>query len=181
MIHQDHVNLLRGGIPAPGGVWADFGSGGGAFTLALADLLKPLGKIYSIDRDRAALREQEAALRAQFPGVEVHYLAADFTRRLDLPLLDGAVMANSLHFVARDAQVEVVRLVKSYLRPNGRLILVEYNVDAGNLWVPHPFSYLTWEALARKAGFNHTRLLATAPSRFLNEFYSALSETIGGS
>jgi len=38
MKHTEHVNLLRRGIPAPGGVWADFGSGTGAFTLALAEL-----------------------------------------------------------------------------------------------------------------------------------------------
>ena len=39
MNHEDHVRLLRKGIVEPGGVWADFGSGAGAFTLALADLL----------------------------------------------------------------------------------------------------------------------------------------------
>src|SRR5690554_4106120 len=41
MNHQDHVNLLRPGVPATGGVWADFGAGTGAFTLALAELLGP--------------------------------------------------------------------------------------------------------------------------------------------
>ena len=35
MNHRDHVNLLRRGVPEPGGVWADLGSGAGAFTLAL--------------------------------------------------------------------------------------------------------------------------------------------------
>ena len=39
MNHDDHVALLRGGIDQPGGVWADVGSGTGAFTLALADLI----------------------------------------------------------------------------------------------------------------------------------------------
>ena len=37
MDHTDHVNLIRAGV-STGGVWADFGSGGGAFTLALADV-----------------------------------------------------------------------------------------------------------------------------------------------
>jgi hypothetical protein len=36
---------LRDGVPEPGGVWADLGSGEGAFTLALADLLGPGGRI----------------------------------------------------------------------------------------------------------------------------------------
>src|SRR5260370_13953313 len=85
MNHQDHVNLLRKGIPNPGGTWADLGSGRGAFTLALADLIVPTDHIYSIDRDPSALRDQENAIRTQFPSPTVHYLTADFTQRLALP------------------------------------------------------------------------------------------------
>src|SRR5690554_4480107 len=99
MIHEDHVNLLRKGIPEPGGIWADFGSGGGAFTLALADLIGPTGEIYSVDKDAGVLRQQERAMQTRFPATAVHYVAADFTRKLALPVLHGIVMANSLHFV----------------------------------------------------------------------------------
>lgn len=173
MKHEDHVNLLNGGVPGPGGVWADLGSGEGAFTLALADLLGPSGTIYSVDKDRGALREQERAMRSRFPSVTVHYLAADFSRPLDLPPLDGIVMANSLHFV-RD-KGPVLGLVRSYLRPGGRLVLVEYNADRGNMWVPHPLSFGTWAALAERNGFANTHLIARVPSRFLGEIYSASS------
>jgi len=173
MNHQDHVYLLRKGISNPGGTWADLGSGRGAFTLALADLIGPTGHIYSVDRDSSALRDQEKTMRTQFPSTPVHYLNADFTHHLDLPPLDGIVMANSLHFLRqKDAMLQLVR---SYLRPGGRLLLVEYDTDRGNMWVPHPLSYGTWEQLARRGGFANTRLLATVPSRFLGEIYSALS------
>jgi ubiquinone/menaquinone biosynthesis C-methylase UbiE len=173
MNHEDHVNLLRQGIPDQGGIWADLGSGTGAFTLALADLLGPSASIYSLDRDKSALKEQERAMHTRFPTITVHYINADFTRRLDLPPLDGIIMANSLHFVRE--KNAVVQLIRSYLRPGARLILVEYNADRGNLWVPYPLSYSTWEALARRTGFASTRLLATRPSRFLGEMFSALS------
>jgi len=174
MNHDDHVALLRGGIDGAGGVWADLGSGTGAFTLALADLIGTGGEIYSVDKDRGALREQERALRVRFPAASVTYLVADFARPLELPPLDGVVMANSLHFQKqKDA---VIQLVRSYLRPGGRLILVEYNADQGNAWVPYPLSYSTWEALARRNGFADTRILARVPSRFLREMYSALSQ-----
>jgi ubiquinone/menaquinone biosynthesis C-methylase UbiE len=173
MNHNDHKNLLQRGIPGPGGLWADLGSGRGAFTLALADLVGPAGHIYSVDRDRNALREQERAMRASFPAVHAEYIVADFTQRLDLPPLDGVVMANSLHFVrGKDA---ILQLVRSYLRPQGRLILVEYNTDRGNPWVPYPLSYPTWETLARQNGFVSTQLLERRPSRFLGEMYSAVS------
>jgi len=174
--HEDHVALLRGGVLSQGGVWADLGSGTGAFTLALADLIGPSGEIYSVDRDRGALHQQERAMRASFPDVQVHYIEEDFSRPLDLPLLDGVVMANSLHYV-RDKD-PVLQRIRGYLRDEGCLVLVEYNADHGNPWVPHPLSYPTWEATARRTGFSSTKLLAAIPSRFLGEIYSALSRTI---
>jgi hypothetical protein len=95
MDHQDHINLPRGGVPAPGGVWADFGSGVGAFTLAPAELIGPSGQIHSVDRDRRALQQQERAMRGRFPATAVVYHPADFTQPLHLPPLDGVVMANA--------------------------------------------------------------------------------------
>jgi ubiquinone/menaquinone biosynthesis C-methylase UbiE len=173
MNHADHVNLLRQGVPASGGVWADFGAGTGAFTLALAELIGASGVVYAIDKDANALRENERQLRPRFSTTTAHYHVADFTRSLVLPSLDGIVMANALHFL-RDKD-SMVQLMRHYLKSNGRLLLVEYDVDKGNMWVPHPLSYGTWEALARRNGFRETRLLATQPSRFLGQIYSAVS------
>lgn len=171
--HRDHVGLIRDGVLGGGTTWADLGSGHGAFTLALADLLGPTGSIHSVDRDRGALQEQLPALRDAFPSVTTSPVVADFTRPLELPPLDGIVMANSLHFV-RDKR-PVLELVKGYLRPGGRLVLVEYDADRGNPWVPFPLSFPTWAALAADAGFRDTRRLASVPSRFLGSIYSALS------
>ena len=167
------MRLLRDGVPATGGVWADLGSGDGAFTLALADLLGPGAQIYSVDREAHSLERQEISMALQFSGVQVTYLVADYTRPLDLPPLDGIVMANSLHF--QRAKEGVLSLVRDYLKPGGQLLLVEYNSDHGNMWVPYPLSYPTWEKLATASGFVQTRLLATTPSRFLREIYSAES------
>jgi SAM-dependent methyltransferase len=170
------MDLLREGIPGRGGVWADFGAGEGAFTLALAELTGSEAVIYCIDKDRSALARLVQAMKARFkdrPTGNLQILNTDFTRRIDLPSLDGLVMANALHF-QRDKE-PLVRLLKSYLRPNGRLLLIEYNTDSGNAWVPHPLSYPTWEKLAARTGFKSTQLLATYPSRFLREIYSAMS------
>jgi SAM-dependent methyltransferase len=173
MNHQDHVHLIRAGIPLPGGVWADLGSGEGAFTLALAECLGPGGEIYSLDKDGRALQRQELALHARFPQVKLNTFQTDFTNPLPVPALDGVVIANALHFL-RD-KGPALRQIRAALKPDGRLIVVEYNVERGNLWVPHPFAYPTWVKLARQNGFDRTELLATRPSRFLEEIYSALS------
>ncbi|HXM58914.1 MAG TPA: class I SAM-dependent methyltransferase [Candidatus Dormibacteraeota bacterium] len=171
MDHRDHLDLIRDGV-APG-AWAELGSGGGAFTLALADLLGGRGHIVSIDRDAGALRRQRQALSSRFPGAQVEYVAADFTRPLDLADMDGVLMANSLHFVRR--KEPVLAAIHGWLKPGGRLLMVEYDADRGNPWVPHPFSYPTWERMAAASGFTGTRLLSRRPSGHLNAIYAALS------
>ncbi|TMF54300.1 MAG: class I SAM-dependent methyltransferase [Chloroflexi bacterium] len=170
MDHADHVRLLREGVTR-GGTWADLGAGTGAFTLALAELVGPSGEIVAVDRDRGALHELERALRPG--GATVRTLGADFTKPIAVNSLDGVVMANSLHFV-RDKS-PVLALVHTMLKPSGRLLLVEYDTDNGNPYVPHPLSFETWRALADASGFTGTRKLATVPSRFLGRIYSAES------
>ncbi len=204
MDHHDHVNLLKPASLRTGGTWADFGAGAGAFTLALRELVGPEAQIYAIDKDRGSLRELEGEYRSRFGDTsKLHIIPADFSRSVDLPSLDGIVMANSLHYF-RDAgewgkrgrraedigiaprdsasgasdKLILLQLLRSYLKPGGVLLLVEYNVDSGNMWVPYPLSFETWREFAPQAGFTEPRLLATHPSRFLHEFYSALAYRI---
>ena len=154
-------------MQSKGGHWADLGAGDGAFTLALAELLGPTGHITAIDKDATPLRRMAGQ-------TNIETLKADFSRPLDLADLDGVVMANSLHFL-RDKR-PALENVHDILKPGGHLIVVEYGADRGNPWVPHPFSYPTWEKMAAEAGFKNTRFLKTIPSRFLGSMYSAVSE-----
>lgn len=165
MRHDELVALIEGGVDARGGRWADLGAGEGAFTYALADLLGRDAQIVAVDKDARALRSIDGHIETR---------VADFTQPLDLHDLDGILMANSLHFV-RD-KAPVLQSVRNMLRPRGRLIVVEYGTDRGNHWVPYPFSYERWEAMAARAGFKSTRLLKTIPSRWLGSMYSAVSE-----
>jgi ubiquinone/menaquinone biosynthesis C-methylase UbiE len=173
MNHDDHVNLLR---PAnlTQGTYADFGAGGGAFTLALRELVGLDSTIYALDKDRASLKELESTHRARFNTTRnLILLKDDFSLDQSLPQLDGIVMANTLHFF-KDKD-KILRHVHGYLKPNGALLIIEYNVDSGNMWVPYPFSFDVCRVLVRRAGFRDPRLLAKTPSTFLNEFYSAVT------
>lgn len=151
MQQSEMVALIRGGVPGPGGLWADLGAGTGNFSWALAELIGPAGTIYAIDRDAKAIRSIQQRLAQAGPGATIIAQQADFTRALDLPVLDGVLMANALHFV-RD-QPAALALVASYLWPGGRLLLVEYDLRAPLPWVPYPVSLLHLGRLAAEAGF----------------------------
>jgi ubiquinone/menaquinone biosynthesis C-methylase UbiE len=173
--HTDYVNLLRPARLSAGGVWADLGAGGGAFTMALRELIGPTAEIYAVDKDPESLDALERAYIHRFGDTgRLQCLSADFAGTLHLPPLAGVLMANSLHFLG-DKEA-MLRGVRNLLKAKGLLLVVEYNVDAGNPWVPFPLSFQKFAAVAARAGFSSPRLLATHPSSFLREFYSAAAD-----
>jgi ubiquinone/menaquinone biosynthesis C-methylase UbiE len=176
MDHEDHVRLIRDGVAGAGRRWLELGAGRGAFTLALADLLAPGGEIVAVDRNAGDLRELASTMATRFPATGLHTVNADFTAPMSTegPPFDGLLAANALHFV-RDPAAVIDRL-RRILRPAARVIVVEYDSDRGNAWVPHPFSYGRWEAMASDAGLADTRLIGRVPSRFLGAIYAAASE-----
>jgi SAM-dependent methyltransferase len=181
MDHADHVGLIRAGVSAnpeaaPLRRWLELGAGEGAFTLALADLLGPGAEITAIDRDAEALRRLAGEMTARFPAARLTTLTADFDRPFALVgrPYDGLLAANALHFV-RDPAAVIARLVP-LLRPAARVVVLEYDADRGNPWVPHPFSYRTWQRIAADAGLVGTREIGRVPSRFLGAIYAAASD-----
>ena len=174
MTREDHHALLRGAIAAPGGTWADLGSGTGVFTAALAEALGPGAVIYSVDTDARALQEQERMMRERFPGVRLHTRLADFNRPLAFPIMDGVLMANSLHF--QDDPCASLARAALLLAPGGRVVIVEYDVKKASPWVPSPIPWEHLASVAACAGLSGTRLLDIRPSRYHGTVYSAVSE-----
>lgn len=173
MTETDIATLLAPGVSPGEAVWADLGSGDGAFTLALRQRLGPDADIYSVDAERARLARQERAFRAGPGTARTHFIAADFTHAMDVPPLDGILMANALHFV--EDQVSLLRALRALLRPAGKLLLVEYDITRGSAYVPYPIASTRLAPLMAAAGFTPPTVLATVRSRYWSRIYSALS------
>jgi SAM-dependent methyltransferase len=167
---EDHLALIAKAVH--GGAWADLGSGGGAFTAALCRLLGPGARIFSVDRDARALRSQERELRGRFPHARVDFIAADFADHLSLSGLAGVVMANSLHF-QRDA-CAVITNVSRCMAPEGSIVVVEYDIETPNPWVPFPLPFERLREVAECAGLSPPRMLDSRPSRYHRRVYSAV-------
>jgi ubiquinone/menaquinone biosynthesis C-methylase UbiE len=174
MNESDAIDLLRPAVaPAPEAYWADLGAGTGTFTRALAALLGAEARIYAVDADDRALRSLRARAEKAPGPPRIRIIHGDFTRRMPLPPLDGIVMANALHFV-RD-QPAALALAASYLRPGGRLVVIEYENRAASRWVPHPVSSARLADLAADAGLTPPRVVARRPSAYGGEIYVAMA------
>lgn len=163
--------LLSKGVNTtkPAQVWCDLGAGQGLFTRALSALLPDSSTIYAVDKDSKSLNKISVE-----DHVKLHKVNADFTLWNDtVPLLDGVLMANALHFVA-----DKNRLVKALLRkmkPDGVFLLVEYDLHTANAWVPYPIHKDLLKNFAVEAGFTSVSFLHEVPSVYnQSTIYSAI-------
>ncbi len=151
--------------------WADLGCGSGTFTLALADLLAPGSVIHAIDSDAAALRKLPSAHKGI--SITAHY--GDFLKPQLWPFarLDGILMANSLHYV--EDQPTFIRACASRMKSPRHFLIVEYDTDAANRWVPYPVTQTRLTTLFNGAGYGSVKILRSRLSLYRRApLYAAL-------
>jgi SAM-dependent methyltransferase len=157
-------------VPSGPSVWVDLGAGSGVFTEALAVLLGAGSRILAVERERGALRDLESLagrLAGDTAGVTV--VPGDLGRLDAIPALtreklDGALLANVLHFFTDPARL--LGAAAARLAPTGRIVVVEYGRAARNRWVPHPVSLQTLAELAARTELAAPRVVAERPSRY---------------
>jgi trans-aconitate methyltransferase len=128
--------------------WADLGCGNGLFTRALAGLLYHGSTIYAVDRHISSFQQ------SSFPNdVIVKTMESDFVQDdLKLQNLNGILMANALHFV-RNKKSFIEKMIP-YFREPPVFLMVEYDTDLPNPWVPYPLSFETLKKLFTDLGFS---------------------------
>jgi ubiquinone/menaquinone biosynthesis C-methylase UbiE len=169
---QNAIQLIVKGVEssAHAQTWADLGAGSGLFSQALSSLLPGKSIIYAVDKNYKVGQK----IKSTKDPVTIITEKNDFTSSsLHLPACDGLLMANSLHFV-KD-KLNFLRQVKSLLKPGGRLLIVEYDTDEPNHWVPWPVSCKNLQILFEKNGFGNMQKLAEERSSYQSGgIYSAV-------
>lgn len=147
--------------------WADLGCGSGTFTRALAAILSPQSEIIAIDNARQSI----APLMAN--EVKVSFLLADMEQaRLPVNNLNGILMANSLHYI-RDKNTFIRQLEPAFAAQKQWLI-VEYDTESANQWVPFPLSFEKLRVTFTALGYHHIEKINSRSSRFGGTMYAAL-------
>ena len=167
----DAVALIRDAVEDGGNRWADLGAGRGTFTRALVEILGADGSVIAADRDAGSVAELQELAKTT-PCVSV--VEADFTQGIQLPPLDGILLANALHFV-KDAGAVLARLVTS-LEPGGRVVIVEYDKRAASLWVPYPIGIADLPKLAGAAKLSRFTVTDSRPSNYEGTIYCAVAK-----
>lgn len=163
MKQTDAIALISKGFTAGSAQrWADLGCGGGTFTGALFHLLPAASEIWAIDR------------QIQHLDIPVNFTMANFeTDDLKLAGLDGILMANSLHYI-RDKKKLIAKL-GAYFSGSPAFLIVEYDTDSANPWVPYPLSFPSLDTLFTALGYNQITKLAERPSAYNRaKIYAAL-------
>jgi trans-aconitate methyltransferase len=143
-------------------IWADLGAGNGVFTHALSTLLHDGSVLYAVDLN--ASRMDSIRVWQQIVLKKIH---ADFIGDgWNTDPLHGILMANALHFV-KD-KVSFLKKLKERLLPDGRLLIVEYEMERGNSWVPYPIPFSELSEALNRAGFLSITKLKEIPSVYDN-------------
>lgn len=149
--------------------WVDLGCGDGTFTVALAAQLAPRSVIHAIDRDHPALKR----IPSHHHDVRIHAHVGDFNEPWPFGSVDGILMANSLHYV--ENQHDFVEVCESRMTSPHRFLIVEYDTNKANSWVPYPVSRTRLAELFRGYSF---RSLGSRPSRYQRaRLYAELMES----
>ena len=156
---KDAETLIQKAFDEDGGIecWADLGCGSGIFTYAVANCLKAGSTIYAVDKEMPVLSPTN--------NVNIQCIRADMeTIIFRNNELDGILMANSFHYV-KDKN-SLIQRIRNFLKSDGRFLIVEYDTDKSNRWVPFPITFQELLLLFKNNGFHKVEKIGERSSIF---------------
>jgi hypothetical protein len=151
-------------------LWIDAGSGAGVFTVALASLLERGSIIHAIDTNGTALNK----IPSSFDNVIIEKSKLNFaTDELPVTGADGILMANSLHYILD--KTAFIKKIENNLQKDACFLIVEYDSDQANPWVPYPVSFSSLKYIFENSGYHSIKKLHEQSSIYNRAgMYSAL-------
>lgn len=146
--------------------WADLGCGEGTFTELLAGILPSESEIFALDKSSQKLNSTMGN------NVTVQFQKADFEiDELGLTNLDGILMANSFHYIPN--KEKLIRKLEANFSDRKQFLIVEYETNAANQWVPFPIHFKKLKELFYKLGYDSVEKLNEKKSAYGGEMYLA--------
>lgn len=151
----------------PGMTIADLGSGVGYMTLRMAKRVGPTGKIYGVDLQPGMLAELEKNAKAAGISNVVPILGEPADPKLPAGQIDMILMVDVYHEVSQPQAM--VRKIREALKPNGRLILLEYRAEDPTIPInpDHKMTVEQVRAEIEPEGFKLQKPIETLPRQHL--------------
>jgi len=147
----------------PGQVVADVGAGSGYYTVRLAERVGPTGRVFAADIQPEMLDLLRSRVkRARLDQVEL-VRSTETEPGLPEGLFDLVLMVDVYHELARPQ--EVLRKLRASLKPDGRLVLIEFRKESP--WVPireeHKMSVKEARMELEAEGYRFDRVIDVLP------------------
>ena len=155
---------------ARGATIADVGAGSGYFTVRLARRVGPTGRVYANDLQREMLERLDRRLKADNVSNVTLVLGEEADPKLPTAALDLVLMVDVYHELAQPQAM--LRQLRASLKPDGRLVLVEYRKEDPT--VPIRFEHKMSKAEAQQEleaeGFELDTVLDVLPRQHILVF-----------
>jgi len=147
----------------PGQAIADIGAGSGYYTMRLADAVGPQGRVYATDIQPEMLALIKKKIDARSPGNVELILGTETEARLPAAAIDLALMVDVYHELAQPQAF--LRSLKTALRPDGRLVLIEFRKEDASVPIraEHKMSVREARMELEAEGFRFDRVIDVLP------------------
>ena len=153
-----------------GATVADIGAGTGYYSIRMAKIVGPLGKVYASDIQVGMLNLlQQNVVRAQVTNV-IPVLGAFDDPKLPAGSLDLAIMVDVYHEVSEPQKL--LQRLREALKPDGRLVLLEYRAEDPDVPIlpDHKMTKAQVKLEVEHEGFKQSRVYNDLPWQHLFVF-----------
>jgi SAM-dependent methyltransferase len=151
----------------PGMVVGDVGAGTGYMTLRMAKRVGPSGKVYANDVQPEMLRRlRQNAAKEKLSNVET-VLGTEADPKLPAGKLDLILLVDVYHEFSQPQKM--LRKMREALKPDGRLVLLEYRKEDPNIPIrpEHKMSVQEVKTELEAEGFHLDQVLETLPRQHI--------------